>query len=118
MNWWHSYRLVRRGGTLVCDGMAVAVTHGKIVGAASFLLLAVLKRIPDGRRCVWYNLRTLRDEQPDWFRADMKILFDLLAQRSIQPVIAVKVPLREAAQANEMIENAKFSGKIVLLCQQ
>src|SRR5580704_16565624 len=53
-NWWRSYRLVRRGGILVCYGMAVAVEHGKIAGAGSFLLLGVLKMIPDGRRCTWY----------------------------------------------------------------
>ncbi len=45
-------------------------------------------------------------------------LLDLLAQQKIKPIIASRLPLREAAQANEMIEDAKFSGKIVLLCQQ
>jgi NADPH2:quinone reductase len=36
INWWRSYRLLRRGGNLVCYGMSVVVTHGKIAGAASF----------------------------------------------------------------------------------
>jgi NADPH:quinone reductase-like Zn-dependent oxidoreductase len=117
-NWWRSYRLVRRGGALVCYGVSTAVTHGKIAGAGSFLLMGVLQRIPDGRRCVWYNVTNLRVQHPDWFRADLKALLDLLSQRQIHPVIASRLPLREAAQANEMIEQAKFSGKIVLLCQQ
>ncbi|HXP79118.1 MAG TPA: medium chain dehydrogenase/reductase family protein [Verrucomicrobiae bacterium] len=117
-NWWRSYRLVRRGGVLVCYGVSAAVTHGKIAGAGSFLLMGVLKLIPDGRRCVWFNVANLRKERPEWFRADLKTLFDLLLQRKIQPVIASRLPLREAAQANELIEHAKFSGKIVLLCQE
>jgi len=118
MNWWRSYRLVRRGGALVCYGVSASVKGGKIAGAGSFLLLSVLKLIPDGRRGVWYNITNLRKEHPDWFRADLKTLLDLLVQRKIQPLIASRLPLREAAQANELIEHAKVIGKIVLLCQQ
>jgi NADPH2:quinone reductase len=117
-NWWRSYRLVRRGGALVCYGMAVAVEHGKIAGAGSYLLLGVLKLLPGGRKCVWYNVKNLRTQQPEWFRADLKALLDLLAQRKIQPLVASRLPLREAAQANELLEHAKFTGKIVLLCQE
>jgi NADPH:quinone reductase-like Zn-dependent oxidoreductase len=117
MNWWRSYRSLRRGGILICYGVSAMSQHGKIAGAESFALLGVLKLIPDGRRCVWYNVTTLRSQHPDWFRADLKILLDLLAQRKIQPVVASRLPLREAAQANELLEHAKFTGKIVLLCQ-
>ena len=117
-NWWRSYRLLRRGGALVCYGMSTAIEHGKIAGAGSFLLMGILKSIPDGRRCVWYSVATSRNDRPDWFRADLKSLFDLLSQRKIQPVIALRLPLREAAQANELIEHAKVTGKIVLLCQE
>lgn len=109
---------MRHGGSLVCYGVSAAVKHGKIVGAGSFLLLGLLKLIPDGRRCVWYNVTDLQKQRPDWFRADLKTLFDMLAVRKIQPVIASRLPLQHAARANELIEGAKFSGKIVLLCQE
>ncbi len=118
MNWWRSYRLLRRGGNLVCYGVSTAVTHGKIAGAGSFLLMGLLELIPDGRRCVWYNVTNLRKRHPDWFRADLKTLLDLLSRRKIQPVISSRLPLRDAAQANEMMEHGKFAGKIVLLCQE
>ena len=117
-SWWRSYRLVQRGGALVCYGVQRMATGGKLAGAGSFLLLGILKAIPDGRRCGWYNVTNLRKARPDWFRDDMKILFDLLAQRKIQPVVASRLPLREAAKANEQIEHANFAGKIVLLCQE
>jgi NADPH:quinone reductase-like Zn-dependent oxidoreductase len=118
MNWWRSYRLVRRGGVLVCYGVSSVVTGGKLAGAGSFLLMGVLQRIPDGRRCVWYNVANLQKQNPDWYRADLKALLDLLSQRKIQPVISARLPLRDAPQANEWIEQSKFTGKIVLLCQQ
>jgi NADPH:quinone reductase-like Zn-dependent oxidoreductase len=45
-------------------------------------------------------------------------LSGLLAARQIQPVIAARMPLREAARANELFEKAQVSGNIVLLCQE
>jgi NADPH:quinone reductase-like Zn-dependent oxidoreductase len=117
MNWLRSYRILRKGGLLVCYGASTAVVHGKLAGAGSFVLLGILQAIPDGRRCVWFNITSLRKRHPDWLRQDLAILYDLLAKRKLQPVIAARLPLREAATANQMIENSKVSGKIVLLCQ-
>jgi NADPH:quinone reductase-like Zn-dependent oxidoreductase len=82
-----------------------------------FATLGLLKLIPDGKRASWYNVKTVRDSHPDWFREDLSRLFNLLRDRKIQPVIAAKLPLREAARANEMLEKAQVSGKIVLLPQ-
>jgi NADPH:quinone reductase-like Zn-dependent oxidoreductase len=48
----------------------------------------------------------------------MSKLFELLRTRSIQPVTAGTFPLRDAARANEMLEKAQVSGKIVLLPQE
>jgi NADPH:quinone reductase-like Zn-dependent oxidoreductase len=117
MNWWRSYGVLRKGGILVCYGASTAVVHGKLAGAGGFLLLGVLQAIPDGRKCAWFNITSLRKQHPDWFQQDLAILYNLLAQRKLQPVIAARLPLREAAQANQWIENSKISGKIVLLCQ-
>ena len=117
-NWWRSYQVLRKGGVLVCYGASTAVLHGKMAGAASFLLLGILKCIPSGKKCVWFNVTNLRKEHPDWFREDLSILFDLLVQRKVNPVIAARLPLRDAADANRRIENSKVTGKIVLLCQQ
>jgi NADPH:quinone reductase-like Zn-dependent oxidoreductase len=48
----------------------------------------------------------------------LAVLFDLLLQKKLQPVIGARLPLREAAKANEWLEQAKVTGKIVLLCQE
>jgi NADPH:quinone reductase-like Zn-dependent oxidoreductase len=117
-NWLRSYALVRREGTLVCYGVSTAVTGGKLAGGVSFLLFGILKLLPDGRRCDWYNITALRKQRPGWFREDLKSLFDLLLQRRIHPIVASRLPLQEAAQANELLEHARFTGKIVLLCQE
>jgi NADPH:quinone reductase-like Zn-dependent oxidoreductase len=117
-NWLSSYRCLRSGGTLACYGASSAVTEGKLSAGLGFATLALLKLIPHGKRAFWYNIKTLRDKHPDWFREDLSKLFSLLGARKIQPVIAARLPLREAARANEMLEKAQVSGKIVLLPQE
>ena len=116
--WWKSYRCLRRGGSLICFGAQAAVAGGKGVAALGFALLGLMKALPDGRHASWYNVKKLRDAKPDWFREDLSQLFQLLAVRQIQPVIAGKFPLREAARANELLEKSQGAGKFVLLPQE
>jgi len=42
----------------------------------------------------------------------------LLRDAKIHPQIAERLPLGEAKRAHELIENARVTGKIVLLCQE
>lgn len=116
-NWLTSYRCLRRDGTLVCYGASSAIAAGKLFAGLGFAILGFLKLFPGGRRVYWYNVKSLRDEHPGWFRDDLSNLFDLLARRQIEPVIAARLPLREASEANRLLEQAQVSGKIVLLPQ-
>jgi NADPH2:quinone reductase len=117
-NWWASYGCLRRGGSLVCYGVSSAVTKGKMEAGLGFALLGLMKILPDGKHAGWYNIKTLRDAHPEQFREDLSKLFELLGQRQIQPVIAERFALREAARANELLENSQVQGKLVLLCQE
>jgi NADPH2:quinone reductase len=58
----------------------------------------------------------LKRRHPDWFLEDLTALFDLLASGKIQPIIAAKLPLEQAAQAHERLADGSVVGKIVLLC--
>jgi len=113
-----SYRCLRRGGHLVCYGVSSALVKGKLSAGLGFAWLGLMKLVPDGKHPVWFNAKSLCDAHPGWFREDLSILFAMLAARQIQPVIAARMPLREAARANELLEKAQVSGKIVLLCQE
>jgi NADPH:quinone reductase-like Zn-dependent oxidoreductase len=117
-NWWTSYKCLRRGGTLVCYGVSSAVSRGKLEAGLGFALLSLMKILPDGKHAGWYNVKTLRDARPEQFREDLSKLFELLAQRQIQPIIAERFPLREAARANQLLEDSQVQGKLVLLCQE
>jgi NADPH:quinone reductase-like Zn-dependent oxidoreductase len=116
--WWTSYGCLRRGGTLVCYGAQVMMKSGKMAAGLGFALVGLMMILPDGKKVSWFNAKTFRNEHVEWFREDLSKLFELLGARSIVPVIAAKFPLREAARANEMLEKAQVSGKIVLLPQE
>ena len=125
-NWWRSYTILRSGGKspggkLIGYGMSSVIDRGKpskLRGAASFALMGLLGFLPDGKIARWYSITTEKKRHPDWFPEDLSHLFDLLAQRKIRPQIAERLPLREAQRANDLIEHAKVTGKIVLLPQE
>ena len=47
----------------------------------------------------------------------MAVLMQLLAEKKIRPVVADRLPLRDAAKAHQLLESAAVTGKIVLLPQ-
>ena len=126
MNWWRSYKTLRSagkasGGKLIGYGMSSVVEQGKaskLRGAASFALIGLLGALPDGKVARWYSITTERKKHPEWFPEDLAHLLNLLAEKKIHPHVAERLPLREAQRANDPIEHAKVSGKIVLLPQQ
>jgi NADPH:quinone reductase-like Zn-dependent oxidoreductase len=73
--------------------------------------------LPGGKRVVPYSIQRLYRQRPEWYREDLLALFDLLQQRKIKPVIALRLPLIEARQAQELLGRGGVKGKIVLLCQ-
>jgi NADPH:quinone reductase-like Zn-dependent oxidoreductase len=115
VTWWKSYSCLRRGGSLLCYGVQAAISKGKLVAGLGFAAFALMRLLPDGRKAAWYNVKSERDRNPAAFREDLTKLFELLAARQIQPLIAAKFPLRDAPRANKMLEGGQVSGKIVLL---
>jgi NADPH:quinone reductase-like Zn-dependent oxidoreductase len=118
MQWWKSYSCLRRGGRLVCYGAQAAVSKGKLTAGLGFALLGLINLLPDGRKASWFNVKTLSDQHPEWFREDLSKLFDLLSARRIQPVIAARFSLQDAPKAHEMLEKSQALGKLILLPQE
>lgn len=109
-----SFKVLRRSGFLVSYGFynAVMGKSGSII--LDFLKLKLWDILPNRRSTELYSIGALRKKQPAWFSEDLTDLFDLLAQRKIEPVISQHLPLSEARQAHELIENSRVKGKIIL----
>ncbi|HTX79663.1 MAG TPA: medium chain dehydrogenase/reductase family protein [Longilinea sp.] len=113
------------GGEYSDRGLAVLKRGGKLVGYASpagvgSLLAGLVKMTfvnlsPNGKRADFYGISALyqRDKKP--FMEDLPVLFKLLEESKIRPVIAQKFPILQAAKANELLEGGAVAGNLVLL---
>uniref|UniRef100_B8HSC2 Alcohol dehydrogenase zinc-binding domain protein n=1 Tax=Cyanothece sp. (strain PCC 7425 / ATCC 29141) TaxID=395961 RepID=B8HSC2_CYAP4 len=117
---WHllqSYRSLRKHGQLVCYGFSSALANSpyRIVKLGfTFALLAWLKLLPTGRQVHFYSIADLKAKHPDWFRADLTRLLQLLAEGKLYPILSDRLPLTEAARAHEQLEHSRVSGQLVL----
>ncbi len=124
---WHSRKALRPGGRVVGYGLRSSIRgeglassrpgrRQRFGGTAAFgLYIAGGWLLPGRKRIIPYSIQTLKRLKPAQFRQDLMTLFDLLQQKKIKPIIAMRIPLAEARKAHESLEKGGVSGKIVLL---
>ena len=106
--------VLRHGGKLVA--------YAAPAGLASILKdawnLARINLLSRTKSAEFYGITALylRDKKP--FMEDLPLLFHMLEEDKIKPVIAAKLPLLEARKANEMLENGQVTGNLVLLASE
>ena len=106
--------LLRRGGTLVSYGEPTGLS-------ALFRILAtfiMVNLLPNGKSFKLYGTSSyfVFDRRP--FLEDWAVLFKLLEEGKIKPVIAKKFPILEAAQANALLESGQVIGNVVLVAPE
>jgi NADPH:quinone reductase-like Zn-dependent oxidoreductase len=114
-----SYRLLRAGGRLVCFG-ASGVVSGEsrnLLAAAKTALqmprFNVIKQMSDSKSVIGLNVLSIWDEFQSadrWTRP----LSELLADGTIQPVLAEAFPFARAPEAHRFISERRNIGKVVL----
>jgi NADPH2:quinone reductase len=120
--WERSYQTLRGGGKLVGYSFHVVVSTGRVnmlKAAVNWLQMprySLLNMMPTNKAVMGYNVNTLRRQRPDWYRADLTTLLELLAARKINPVVGKRLPLAEASHAQELVGQNAVQGKLVLIC--
>jgi NADPH:quinone reductase-like Zn-dependent oxidoreductase len=114
-NFRRSFEALKPGGILVAYGFYNTVMGKGGSVPLDFLRVKLWNLLPNGRSTAFYSIAPLRKKRADWFRADLSQLFDLLAQGKVEPVIAERLPLTEAALAHERVEQGAVAGKLVLV---
>ena len=103
--------VLRRGGKLMHPGAPQSF--------GSFLLLVTklgwYNLLPNGKKIAGYGTHRL---SVDLFQQDWAVLFRLLEEGQIQPVIERAFPLVEAARANALLESGSVTGNLVLLAPE
>lgn len=124
---WRSRKALRSGGRVVAYGLTGSLRGGRLAsgpsnrrhrfrGVAIFgLYIAGGWLLPGRKRVVPYSIQTLKRLRPALFRQDLLVLFDLLQQKKIQPLVARRLPLAEARRAHELLGQGGVTGKIVLV---
>jgi NADPH:quinone reductase-like Zn-dependent oxidoreductase len=109
---WRSKRALCKGGRLVWFGVAAAKKQGLRVIPFTLLTVGLLKILPDGKQ-----VQTTPDLSEDnaWYRKTLTELLDLLAEGTLEPIVAERIPLFEAARAHELLEHGGYAGKVVLI---
>jgi NADPH:quinone reductase-like Zn-dependent oxidoreductase len=117
-----SWRMLARGGTLVCYGTAATRDvpgNARLPVLALFARLAAWNLLPNGRRALFFNIWAGRARDGRGFRArlreDLGAVFGLLAEGAIRARVARTFPLTEAAAALGYAESGAASGKVVQL---
>jgi NADPH:quinone reductase-like Zn-dependent oxidoreductase len=109
----NSFSLLKKGGTYVgyCNPLSVS-------GLIHYLGQVILYNLwPNGRSARFYGTGVSRlNRKP--FLEDWAILFNLLETREIDPIIAARYPIIEAAEANRLLESGSISGNIVLAAEE
>jgi NADPH:quinone reductase-like Zn-dependent oxidoreductase len=107
------FSVLRRGGTLVSYGNPLSFS-GLLRLLAKILVFNLL---PNRKTVKVYGTTTSKfGRRP--FLEDWAVLFKLLEEGKIKPIIAKKFPILEAAQANELLESGQVIGNIVLLAPE
>jgi NADPH:quinone reductase-like Zn-dependent oxidoreductase len=114
-NFKRSFEALKPGGILVAYGFYKTVMGKGGSVPLDYLRVKLWNLLPNGRSTAFYSIAPLRAKRADWFNEDLTALFDLLAQGVIEPVIAARMPLTEAALAHERVEQGAVAGKIVLM---
>jgi len=119
-----SYRCLRGGGRLLSYGFSSVMSQGRPQIAkfiAAFLRMprfSALRLMNGNKSVAGYMIQSLAEKRRDWYREDLATLIGLLAQKKIQPIVAERIPLAEAARAHELLNKSAVVGKIVLMCNQ
>ena len=113
-----SLKTVKPGGLLIAYGFSNAVKEGKSALILDFIRFKLMSILPGSRRKTFYSITDLRSRHPDWFADDLNRLFELLSNSKIKPIIWKRMPLSQAGQAHELLEQSRPVGKIILEIDQ
>jgi NADPH:quinone reductase-like Zn-dependent oxidoreductase len=116
-----SWRLLRRGGTLVSYGTAATKDeegNSRVPVLKLFARLMMWNLLPNGRSARFYNFwagRRRVDAFRSRLREDLTAVLALLADGVLTAQVAARFPLSEAGSALALAESRTVAGKVVIV---
>jgi NADPH:quinone reductase-like Zn-dependent oxidoreductase len=116
-----SWRLLRRGGTLVSYGTAATKDeegNSQLPVLKSFARLALWNYLPNGRSAHFYNFwagKRRLDTFRNRLREDLTQVLALVADGVLTPQVAARFPLADAGAALALAESRTVAGKVIIV---
>ena len=82
-----SYEILRNGGRLVAYGGTPTTD------LQYWMMMLTMNMVSDKRKFILYSIQTLKRLKPDWFHEDLTLLFSMLKQGKIKPIVAARMPM-------------------------
>jgi len=120
-HWTRSFEALRAGGRVVAYGFSAAFKNGRrhmpsaIKGMLKQPKPSGLKLMEKNQSYAGYDVWRLSHARPEWYRADLENLFELLALGKLTPEVADRVPLSQAGLAQDRLGAGEIAGKLVLI---
>jgi len=112
-NFKKSFKSLKSGGKLVAFGFYDAVMGKGGSIPMDFMKIMFWNILPNRKSASFYSIGGLRKKHPEWFKKDLKELFELLKKGDIKPEISNHFTLEKAKEVHEKIEKAELKGKII-----
>ncbi len=112
-NFKKSFRILKKGGTLVAYGFYNAVLGNGGNIPVEYMSLKLKNLLPNGKSATFYSIGALRKKHPDWFKEDLTTIFKMLEEKKIQPLIERIITIDKASEAHQIIEKHQNKGKII-----
>ena len=109
-----SWRMLRRGGTLVTYGSASTLSgtgHWIKPYLPIFARVLLWNVTPNGKRATFYYVK----RWPKFFQEDLSTVLSLLTEGKIESRVTTRMPLEKASEALGLLASGEASGKVVLI---
>lgn len=71
-----------------------------------------------GKSITFFGLTSAYRQDKRPYREDLPILFKLLEEGKLKPVIMTRIPLLQAMRANDLLESGQVIGNVVLVAAE
>mgnify|MGYP000252805895 FL=1 len=115
-----SYEVLSAGGQVVSYGFSTAIKNGRrnLLSILKALIQSVLlpsKMITDCKSVAGFDIWTMAQQRPEYFKEDLGAIFNLYQEGNIAPVMAKSFCLEDAAKAQDLMATSELAGKITLV---
>jgi len=109
-----SWAALKRGGVLVCYGLAPSVDSGKIDSLKSLAFIARRALAGGGKRIALCSLPAIAATDAGWIARSLSAILESAARGDFRPALGGVYPWNRVGEAHGALESGRVRGKLLL----